>query len=62
MVDLGVELDVDRESVPQAVARAGDEAHSELALEHEDSDAKDGTLGEELEDEGRGDLRRSEYS
>jgi len=59
VVDLGVELHVGGKTVPEIVAGTSYESHGELALEHEDGDAEDGPLRQQLEDEGRGDLLES---
>ena len=54
VVHLRVQLNIDRQAIPERVARAGHEAHGELSLEHEDGDAENWALGKQLEnDRGR---------
>ena len=52
MVNFGVQLDVCRQSRPQGGSRGCDQTESEFALEHEDCDAEDWSVGEEPEDKG----------
>lgn len=49
MVDFGPHLGVYREPGVEFVARFGEEAEGEFALEHEDADSGGGGEGEEFE-------------
>lgn len=53
MVDFGVELYVGRKTAPERISWTGDESVGELLLKHEDSDAEDGPVREQLEHERR---------
>lgn len=49
-------MDVGAETGPEGGGGACDETKGEFALEHEDSAAEEGAVGEEAEDERGGDL------
>lgn len=49
-------MDVSGKAGPQGGSGTGDKAEGEFALEHEDSAAEERAVGEEAEDQGRGDL------
>jgi hypothetical protein len=51
-------LGVDRESAVERLPWLGQEAHGKLPLEHDDCAAEEGPVGEQLEDDGGGDLVR----
>lgn len=58
MCDFSPELSVDGQTAVQCFSGAGGETEREFALEHEDGDAGWVGEGEELEDEGGGNLVR----
>ncbi len=51
VIDLGVELDVGRETTPKIVTWAGNESQSKFTLEHENGATEEGTMRQQLEDE-----------
>lgn len=52
MIDFCVQLDVRGQSRPQGGAWRRDQTESEFALEHEDCDAEERSVGEESKDKG----------